>query len=66
MTYALIRVRQQGNAIKVLPCGLPDCPDFPNPAAENCYCPVNMNFECYWGWYDEYWHESHDEEGNVI
>lgn len=43
-----------------------DCPDFPSPESERCWCPWGRNLECYEGWYDEFWYESHDAEGNVL
>ena len=43
-----------------------ECEDCPNPDAENCYCPWGKNLECYEGWYDEYWHKTHDEKGDPL
>lgn len=42
----------------------PDC--FPSPdciSRNPNSCPVVH--ECNDAWYDEYWHETHDEEGNI-
>ena len=42
----------------------PDC--FCNPMAGTTGCNCGMVFECYECWYDDYWYESHDEDGYPI